>query len=190
MALSTLTVNNVPVMLRALLASRGADVSNLRTNRVLALVDSALETMAYRIARGEDYRGLQKQFSALSPVAGVLSRTTIGTTAIFDMARSTVREDSTGTLLTPVDSLMAFTYGELPLGQVYYAQDGDRLRFRDAAGSLTAFTSAVTITANYIPTLAQVPVEYHGLFLDTLAGLMTEPRPEIRAQELSEVGRA
>lgn len=186
MVLSALTVNNVPLLLRALLGSRGADVGNLRNNRVLALVNTALEAMAYRIARGADYHGLRKDF-AVTPVAGFAA--TIGTRAIFDLARTEVKFAAGGTVLVPVDSLLTLTQADLPDDQMYYAQEGTGLRFRDADGTLS-FASPLTITANYIPLLSEVPVEYEGLFLNTLAGLMTEPRPEPRALELSEAGRA
>jgi len=183
---STLTKQTVPILLRAQLSSRGADVANLRNNRILALVDTTLETMAYRIARGGDYQGLRKDFS-VTPVAGFTP--TIGTGAIFDIARSQVRFTAGGAVLTPIDSLLTLTQATLPDDQTYYAQEGTGLRFRDADGTVT-FASPLTITTNFIPLLSEVPVEYHGLFLDTLAGLMSEPRPEMRAQEMSEVGRA
>lgn len=181
---------SVPVIVRALLQSRGADVSNLRNNRILALVDSALEAMAYRVARGEDYRGLQREFGGLPPVVGELDLSTLGNTLIFNLARSQVKEDSTGVLLTPVDSLHTLHYGNLPVGQVYYAQDGMILRFRDAAGALDTYADDVTITANFIPVFSQIPNEYEGLFINTLAGLLTTEQPEMRAQELAEIGRA
>jgi hypothetical protein len=189
MTLAALTVYNVPVLLRSLLGSRGADVSNLRNPRVIALIDTALEALAYRVARGEDFRGLQKEF-VVDVQGGRLTRADMGDAVIFDLARSTIREVNTGVLLIPLDSLTTVTYGGLPDGQIYYAPDGTGLRFRDALGSLTGYIATVTLTANHIPVLGQLPVEYQGLFLNTLAGLVTQPQAESRALELSEVGRA
>ena len=183
-------IESVPVIVRSLLASRGADVSNLRNNRIIALIDSALETMAYRVARGDDYRGLQREFEGLTPAVGELDLGTLGNTIIFNLVRAQVKEDSTGALLTPVDSLHTLHYGNLPVGQVYYAQDGMILRFRNSAGALDTYALDVTITANFIPSFSQIPSEYEGLFINTLAGLLTTSQPEMRAQELAEVGRA
>lgn len=183
MALSSLTTQNIPVVIRALLASRGADVTNLRNNRIIALINNALETLAYRVAKGADYKGLQAEFSA-TPTAGVL---TLTSGMIFDLARSTIR-DSSATTLTAVDSLFTLTHGVLPLGQIYYTLEGSKLRFRNTDGVLNTFASPLTITANFIPVLGTLPVEYNELFFSTLAELLTTA-PAPRAQELAEVGR-
>jgi len=183
-------INSVPVIVRSLLASRGADVSNLRNNRIIALIDSALETMAYRVARGPGYRGLQREFDGLSPVAGELDIATLGGAMIFDIARSRVRESATDDLLTPIDSIHVLRHVNLPTGQVYYAQDGTNLRFRASDGTLDTYATDVTITASSVPTFSQLTSEYEGLFINTLADLLTTTRPDVRAQELSEVGRA
>lgn len=183
----TLTINNVPVYVRSLLAARGQDVSNLRNPRIVAMIGSALEAMAYRVARGPDYRGLQNDFF-LTPAAGVIEDWTAG--IIFDIARSEVRDANTNVPLTPLDSVHALALASLPSDQVYYAQEGDKIRFRATNGALDTYATPVRITANFIPSLTDIPPEYHGLFFNTLAGLLTEPRPEMRAQELSEVGRA
>lgn len=42
----SLSVESLPIRVRALLASRGADVSNLRNNRILALLPSALSELS------------------------------------------------------------------------------------------------------------------------------------------------
>lgn len=184
MALSLATI---PLIIRSLLAARGADVSNLRNPRIIAAISPALETMAYRVARGPDYRGLQTDFNGQLPVAGWLS--SMSSTLIFDLTHSVVYDSFGGELLIPVDSLHTLQYGNLPTGPVYYAQEAHGLRFRNTNGSLNTYADEVTITANYIPALGQVPVEYEGLFFDTLAELLTT-QPESRAQELSLEGRA
>lgn len=187
----SLSVRSTAIRVRSLLGSRGADVSNLRNSRIAALIDPALELMAYRIAEGPHYRGLQQDIVVL-PAAGVASFPA-GSKVIFSLARSQVRVSATSVLLTPVDSPYTLANANLGSEQVFYTQDGPNLRFRATDGNLTTYATSVVVTANYIPLLSSLPIEYEGLFIETLAGLLSEPtaRPqEQRATVMSEAGRA
>lgn len=186
----SLTINSVPILVRSALRARGADLSNLRNPAILALVNPALDIMAHRIAEGKDYAGLQKDFTA-TPTSGFLDLSTLGTGALFDIARSLVKVTATGVPLTPLDSLYSLTNNpNLVSDQVYYAQDGGGLRFRATNGSLNTYATPLTITTNFIPSLGQLPFEYEGLFINTLIGLIGDRPAEQRAMELSEAGRA
>lgn len=184
----SLSVRSICIRVRHLLGSRGQDVSNLRNPRIAALIDPALETMAYRVAKGEDYRSLQKDYS-LTPTAGVIAGFTVD--HLFDMARSTVKVAATGVPLMPLDSLYSlFNNPNLSNDQVYYAQDGPGLRFRATDGTFGTYATALTVTSNTIPVLTTLPQQHEGLLIQTLAGLIDAQTTEMRARELSEAGRA
>lgn len=181
-------VESIPIRVRAVLASRGADYSNLRNNRILALVPSALEEMSHRAAKGEGYEGLQKDFS-VTPTAGVVDLSAIAT-LIFDLARSRVRVASTNLPLYAVDSVETLVNAGLQVDKAMYAQDGAELRFRDTSGALGTYVTPVKIKANYVLVLADIPTQYEDMFIQTLAGLAGGQLPEMRAHEMAANTRA
>lgn len=183
-----LSLENIPIKVRALLAARGQDVSNLRSPRILALVSDALEVMSHRAAKSEGYEGLQKDFS-VTPTSGVIDLTSIAT-IIFDIARSRVRVASTNVPLYAVDSLETLVNAGLPTDKVIYAQDGTDLHFRDIGGTLNTYATALKIKANHVLTLATVPAQYEDMFIETLAGLVGGQVPEMRAREMAANTRA
>lgn len=80
----------------------------------------------------------------------------------------------------------------LAVDSVYYAQRGNQLVFRDPVMGGNVFGQA-TIYCNFIPTLAQLPLEYESAFVATLAEeILTSLDPQKATQdalELTSVGR-
>lgn len=151
-------------------------------------IPNALKTVSHRVAKDQGYEGLQKDFS-VTPTAGVVDLTALAG-IIFDIARSRVRITSSNLPIRAIDSMETLISGGLQIDQVLYAQDGTDLRFRDTAGALGTYATAVKIKANYILTLTDVPTQYEAMLVETVVGLLGDLVSEKRAREMSADTRA
>ena len=157
------------------------------------IANDALELMAKRVAAGEAYEGLQIDYLA-TPVLGFLDLTLL-TGILFDIDRARIRVASTHATLRAVDSYETLENGNLPLDQIYYAQDGVGLRLRDLTGSIVLYAVAVKIMANYVPSFTNasfpIPTQYEGALVSTMVELALGQAQPREAKELTEIaGRA
>lgn len=70
-----------------------------------------------------------------------------------------------------------------PLGFfIYFCNDQGTLRTRNTDGSLTSLNTTVTATAQYIPTIGNVPTQLEDLFITTLADMIKTAIQETGAE--------
>lgn len=184
--------NAVERALRQLMKRLGLDDSMMVTARTTlgVIANDALELMAKRVAEGDAYEGLQKDF-AVTPTTGFIDLTAL-TGILFDINRCRIRVTASNATVRACDSYETLEHGDLPLDQVWYAQDGRGLRFRGTDGSISTFVSPVLIRANYIPSFTDVtlpiPDQFKAALVTTMVelaiGQMTESR------ELAQTGGA
>lgn len=154
--------------------------------RIAGMVGQALELMGKRVAAGDGHEGLMKDFTA-TPSSGVVDLTAL-TNILFDIKKSTVRVTSTNLKITSLDALDTLERGGLPTDQVFYAQDGPYLRFRDTNGSTTAYATGVTIKSSFVPTITEVSATvYEEALVSTLVELTHSP--DAKPEEVA-IGRA
>lgn len=176
----------------ASLVASGGDPATIKIPHLISLIPLGLELLAKRVADSDAYEGLQRDYTA-TPAAGFLDLDTLAN-VLFDIDKCRVRVSASNASLAAVDSYETLEHGELALDQVYYAQDGTALRFRDTAGSLVAYATALKVRANYIPSLTDssypLPSQYVGALVSQVVELV---RGEIQPQEAIETaitGRA
>jgi hypothetical protein len=157
------------------------------------IAGDALDLMAKRVAAGPAYEGLQTDYS-VNTVAGFIDLRAL-TGILFDIDRARVRVTSTNATVRAVDSYETLENGGLQPDQIYYAQDGTGLRFRDLTGSITAYAVAVKIMANYIPSFTDaalpIPTQYEPALVSTMVELALGQMQPAEAKETTEIaGRA
>lgn len=153
------------------LEATGKTEQQLPRFRILGLVPTALELLAKRIAAQQGYAGLQTDFS-VAPVAGRLDLSAIAG-LIFSTKYVTVRVSATNAGIVMIDDVRTLENGGLPKDQVFCAREGNELVFRDTNGSLTAYSQAVKVKANQIPTLAGLNTKYNGALILVMKELIT-----------------
>ncbi len=151
------------------LEAAGRTEQQLPRFRILGLVTQGLETLAKRVSEQAGYEGLQRDF-LVAPVAGRLDLSTVNG-LIFNTARVEVRIAATGEGVTMIDDIRTLEYGNLSKDQVFCSREGDELVFRDTNGAMNAYTTAVKVKANQIPTLGGLKPQYKGALAATIAEL-------------------
>lgn len=163
-------------LINQVLEVSGKTEKELPRFRILGLVQSALELLAKRVCAQAGYEGLQTDF-LVAPVAGRLDLSTIAG-LLFDVDYVEVRVAATNAGIVMIDNIKTLEFGGLPKDQVFCAREGNEVVFRDLTGSLTAYTQAVKVKANQIPTLAGLNAKYNGAIVATvveLAGVKPAP---------------
>jgi hypothetical protein len=137
-------------------------------------ITPALERYAKVASRSAMHKLPRKDFSA-TPAAGVYDLT-----AASGILPETVSDIRLASGTTPL--IRARTYNDLLATHpadviVYYVQtdaNGAALRFSDTSNSITGFASAVKISANYVPTLAQLSSQDENDFIDCVIELFNQ----------------
>lgn len=125
-------------------------------------------------AQSARHRLPKKDFSA-TPTSGVYDLT-----AATGMLPDTISDVRLSSGTTPF--IRAKTYNDLLATHptdcvVYFVQtdtNGAALRFSDTANSITGFATAIKISANYVPTLAQLSSQDEGDFIDMIVELFNQ----------------
>lgn len=179
-----MTISRQSLVDRAYLRLRAAG-REVSAPELDSMVDQALELLGKRLAASDSRAGMTKDFAA-TPSAGVVDLTALPG-ILFDINRSGVRAASSSVRLSAVDSIETLERGGLPADQVFYAQDGTDLRFRDTSGSTTSYAAQVEIKSSFVPAMTDITSQYEEALVSTLVELAgsTGAKPEEVA-----VGRA
>ena len=191
-----MALSNETASLRAMEAA-GLTDDSLPT--ILSLVPSALEVFSKRVAADDtNFRGMQKGFTGLTITAGVLDLS-ITPKMLFNPLRSIVYTSSVATA-KPVQwlwDIYMLHFADVLNDGVFYAQDGQKLIFLSTDGAINTLASTTArITANYIPLITEVPFEYEGAFIETLAEMALNSlrkdlmKASVDARELASVSTA
>jgi hypothetical protein len=63
---------------------------------------------------------------------------------------------------------------------IYYTIDGNTIRTRNTDGSLSSLSTTLTITGNYVPTLANVPDQLTDDFVDVVVAYLLEDKTDVQ----------
>lgn len=172
----TLTVQNIPVLVRSLLASRGADVSNLRNNRILALVDIALRRLAEVTASTSL---LRKSFTvtAINGEASLATPLSATEPLLLDgLRRAQIFIDGFNHAAQYKADRSSLTFSASNQF-AYWTLENQTLIIRDGTGLDNYDGPAVIRSAPYVPLLANVPATLGPIFIELLAELLTNGKP-------------
>lgn len=166
----SLTIENVPIKLRSLLAARGQDTSNLRSPRILALIPNALRELA---EQAMPTNLLRKTFTETA-AAGEASLTTSLTAAepliLEGLRRAAIYVDGFTYAAQYKADRASLSY-PASTEFAYWALENQTIIIRDAMG-LNNYVGNVTIrNAPHIPILTNVPVSLEALFILILADM-------------------
>lgn len=160
------------------------------------LFKSALEALGAEIARGPNWKGMQKDFP-VTPVLGSIDLTAAATAdIIFMLHRSRIRIAATNASLIPIDDQLTLEHGGLSGDHIYYTVQGNDIRILNTDGTLNTYVTQVKVTANFVPALANITLQYEEPLIALLserllAAIQGDPRLAMsEAQAAIEGGRA
>lgn len=142
-------------------------------------VPGALSRLGRIVAQSSEFHLLQKNF-AVTPVAGIADVGAVDTTG--QILWDTI--ERTGTLRETADTsnkrpfIRVPRYASLYSGQPatdavhYFVLADKKIVLKDTAGALGTYTTAITVTANVIPTLSTVPIQFEDLFIDIITDMV------------------
>lgn len=166
----SITIESVPIRVRALLASRGQDASNLRNNRILALVPDALRELA---SQAMPTNLLRKTFTETAAAGEASLATSLAATEpliLEGLRRASVYITGFSYAAQPKADRASLSF-PASTEFAYWALENQTIIIRDAT-DIDTYAGPVTIrNAPYIPILANVPVSLEPLFLLILADM-------------------
>jgi hypothetical protein len=173
----SLSLNSIPVRVRAHLASRGADVSNLRDNRILALVPDALRLLSERgflrktfvITAVNGVVDLAAPLTAAEPL--ILERIREAQVTFPDFTYALQWKADRSSLSFPASSEFGYVAVE---DKTLLIATSDGLGVYDGTGSLR--------NAPYVPLLSSVPVTLEAAFIALVSELAHVPAQMARTQ--------
>jgi hypothetical protein len=173
----SLSLNSIPVRVRAHLASRGADVSNLRDNRILALVPDALRLLSERgflrktfvITAVNGVVDLAAPLTATEPL--ILERIREAQVTFPDFSYPLQWKADYSSLSFPSSDQFAYVAVE---NKSLLVATSDGLGVYDGTGSLR--------NAPYVPLLSSVPVTLEAAFIALVSELAHVPAQMARTQ--------
>lgn len=150
--------------------------SNVAGPEIEAIIPSALSQFASQVAndsRPHMRELLRKDFSVTvtSGIGDLSTHLAASEPLIIENVPSAYLLVSSG--LTPMQSLP----DRVQLGLtrttavIWYTIDGSTLRTRNTDGSLTTLTTTVTLTGNYVPTIAHLPDQLTDEFVDAVCAM-------------------
>jgi len=165
-----LSVENVPIRARALLAARGQDVSNLRSPRLLALIPDALRELATQTMPTTLLRKTFTETATAGEAALTASLAAAEPLILEGLRYASIYVTGfryAAQFKADRSSLSFLSSAEF----AYWALEGQTLVICDEVG-LDNYAGPVTIrNAPYIPILENVPVSLEHLFILILADL-------------------
>lgn len=159
-------------------------------------INGALNRLARIVAQSAEFYLLQKEFT-VTPAAGVADLTTISgsdeDTILYDSLVRTghIRFTSDAASKTPlvrVPRYQSLYSSSLPSDAVHYFFRSDKkIAFRATDGTINSFVTPLTLTANVIPTVATLPVQFEDLFIDILTEMVAQKGGQMIAPDESAV---
>jgi hypothetical protein len=150
------------------------------------VIPGALSRVGRAIAQSSEYKTLQKDYAA-TPAAGIvdLSTGTYNDLLVDSIERNGSIQLTSGT--TPVVKAPRFQslFSTLQSDTVHYAIRGRKVYLK-AAGEvgIGTFVTAITITANFIPTIATLPSQFEDTFIDIICEMVLDKAgPRYLAQD-------
>jgi hypothetical protein len=163
----TLSVNSIPVRVRAHLAGRGEDVANLRDNRILALIPDALRVLADK--------GYVRKTYTIAAVNGVVDLTA----ALADLIMERVREaqvtfaDFDFPLQWKADRASLQYPSSSAFG--YVAPENKTLLVDDGTGTIAYSGAGQLRNAPFRPALTDVNATLEPIFIAIIAEMANMP---------------
>lgn len=145
---------------------------------------SSLRRTALRVAESLDEfvrTQLQKTFTPTltSGVASLTSQLALAEPIIVQFPFPLVEHSTLAYPLQPVPSALRLTLEPANPDYGYYTVKAGNIRTKDTAGSTTALTGTLNLTAQYIPTIANLPATLIHLLVEeivkTMKGINLEP---------------
>lgn len=142
-------------------------------------IPAALSRVGRVVSQSPEFRLLQKEF-VVTPVAGVadVGAQDSGNQILWDTV------ERTGTIRETADTSNKRPFIRVPRRQSlystnpstdavhYFVEGTKKITLKDASGALGTYATQITVTANVIPTVATLPAQFEGLFIDTLTELV------------------
>jgi len=179
MALTILTAIN-----RVLSRMAEANEPSAYPPDIEALIPDALKKFAQIVAKNPDIAPLlRKDFSIVvtSGTGSLVASLTAAEPMLEEFLDSAFLVTSTGVQLHHLPDRTQLSL-KRPQMIPYYTDDAGTLRTRNTDGSLTSLNTTITATAQYVPTIGDVPNQLQELFIDTLA-LMLKSRAAVPQEQ-------
>lgn len=178
------------------LAPPGASVEQVGQLRgsLSVHVKSALEGLGKRIADGDDFHNLQKEFS-LTAVAGRIDLSAAPSNGIlFHPYRAQVYVGSSDEPAIYVERPETLKSGGLNNDSFYYSHRGQILIFLNTDGQTNSLAGTVKVVANFVPAITEVPAEHEKTLTDVLVEIAMSAasleKTTLDAREGADEGRA
>jgi hypothetical protein len=147
-----------------------------------AAINPALQTVSQEVADSDDPSILRKDFTA-TPTAGVLDLSATSPTDLTPIIVKSLERvgsvrlssGSVGMIRVNRDASLRSTITNTAEAHHYLIQ-GRQLLFKNASdNSLTTFVSPIKLTANYVPTLAQLPSQLDTRLIQEIVRRLAPP---------------
>lgn len=148
-----------------------------------ALIPDALKRLAGLVGQNAELAPLLRKDFSVTVTSGTGSLTTALTAAEPLLAKFLPMAyvvTSTGVQLHYLPDRTQLGLGR-PMMIPYYTNDEGTIRTRNTDGSLTSLSTTLTITAQYSPTIGDVPTQIEEMFIDVLAGMIQARTQEAAA---------
>jgi hypothetical protein len=156
--------------------------------RLGVLVSDARQKLAEEVSRDPQRKHLlRKTFPVVAASAGVASLASLTGASepiLLDSLRGgTIYAEGIELPLQYLPDRVGLQLSRSPVFG-YYAVDGSQLIIKAQDGTLNSYAGNLTITASFVPLLANLPVELEDDLVNVVAGLAAPPRVRTKEREV------